>query len=169
MNIFDRRSCLRRLEKDITKYAKSITRGYSNSSLEFTIILNIDPEILKDLNYWTIPVEYILEYVDADRLQCDEVELTCLRIDKINYNGTEVKSARLTYTGRYGADLSMFTGDYIDATNRFREQHQPISYYTDDVLLSSRDSSSGESLYVTSNNQIITNLHLAEVDVNKLN
>lgn len=99
MNIFDRKEL--KLKQNIANFATDIRKAPTYNPINFAIEMDINVEILKGLDYWSIPVEPILEYIGPGKIKSAKLELESMTVLSVALGETKTRQARLRYVGEY--------------------------------------------------------------------
>lgn len=99
MNIFDRKEL--KLKQNITNFATDIRKAPTYNPINFAIEMDVNVEILKGLDYWSMPVEPILEYIDPGKIKSTRLELESMTVLSVALGETRTRQARLRYIGEY--------------------------------------------------------------------
>lgn len=99
MNIFDRKELM--LKQNITNFATDIRKAPTYNSINFAIEMDVNVEILKGLDYWSIPIEPILEYIEPGKIKSTRLELESMTVLSVALGETRTRQARLRYIGEY--------------------------------------------------------------------
>lgn len=99
MNIFDRKEL--KLKQNIANFATDIRKAPTYNPINFAIEMDVNVEILKGLDYWSIPVEPILEYIGPGKIKSTRLDLESMTVLSVALGETKTRQARLRYIGEY--------------------------------------------------------------------
>lgn len=115
MNIFDRKAL--KLKENITNFATDIRNALTYNPINFAIEMDISVDILKELDYWSMPIEVALDYIVPGKIRSSRLELESMTVLSVALGEKRTRQARLRYTGEYEEIPRREEDIYISTSN----------------------------------------------------